>query len=55
MWRVQFLHIRQDQFVSGHPLDRYRGELLRFCDATTESLAQLGNQRQITDVSSPPL
>jgi len=35
-------------YVSGHPLDRYRGELLRFCDATTESLAQLGNHRQIT-------
>jgi DNA polymerase-3 subunit alpha len=35
-------------YVSGHPLDRYRGELLRFCDATTESLAQLSNHRQIT-------
>jgi DNA polymerase-3 subunit alpha len=35
-------------YVSGHPLDRYRGELLRFCDATTESAAQLGNHRQIT-------
>ena len=35
-------------YVSGHPLDRYRGELLRFCDATTESAAQLGNHQQIT-------
>ncbi|MBW2720266.1 MAG: DNA polymerase III subunit alpha, partial [Deltaproteobacteria bacterium] len=35
-------------YVSGHPLDRYRGELLRFTDATTESLAQLGNHRQVT-------
>ena len=35
-------------YVSGHPLDRYRGELLRFCDATTESAAQLANNRQIT-------
>jgi len=35
-------------YVSGHPLDRFRGELLRFCDATTESLTELGNHRQIT-------
>jgi DNA polymerase-3 subunit alpha len=35
-------------YVSGHPLDRYRSELLRFCDATTESIASLENNRQIT-------
>jgi DNA polymerase-3 subunit alpha len=35
-------------YVSGHPLDRYRSELLRFCDATTESLAKLANHRQVT-------
>jgi DNA polymerase-3 subunit alpha len=35
-------------YVSGHPLDRYRGELLRFCDATTESITELGNHRQVT-------
>jgi DNA polymerase III subunit alpha len=35
-------------YVSGHPLDRYRGELLRFCDATTDGVAQLGDNRQIT-------
>ena len=34
--------------MSGHPLDRYGSELLRFCDATTESIAELANQRQIT-------
>jgi DNA polymerase-3 subunit alpha len=35
-------------YVSGHPLDRYRSELLRFCDATTESIARLENNRQVT-------
>ena len=35
-------------YVSGHPLDRYRSELLRFCNATTESVAQLDNHRQVT-------
>ncbi|MGB5191687.1 MAG: DNA polymerase III subunit alpha [Polyangiales bacterium] len=35
-------------YVSGHPLDRYRSELLRFCDATTESVARLENNRQVT-------
>ncbi len=35
-------------YVSGHPLDRYRSELLRFCDATTESVTELDNQRQVT-------
>ncbi|KPK16647.1 MAG: DNA polymerase III subunit alpha [Myxococcales bacterium SG8_38] len=35
-------------YVSGHPLDRYRSELLRFCNATTESIAQLDNHRQVT-------
>ncbi|MBW2510194.1 MAG: DNA polymerase III subunit alpha [Deltaproteobacteria bacterium] len=35
-------------YVSGHPLDRYRSELLRFCDATTESIARLDNNRQVT-------
>ena len=34
--------------MSGHPLDRYRSELLRFCDATTETITELGNHRQIT-------
>jgi DNA polymerase-3 subunit alpha len=35
-------------YVSGHPLDRYRSELLRFCDATTESILTLDNHRQVT-------
>jgi len=35
-------------YVSGHPLDRYRSELTRFCDATTESIAELRGSRQIT-------
>jgi DNA polymerase-3 subunit alpha len=35
-------------YVSGHPLDRYRSELLRFCNATTENVAQLENNRQVT-------
>jgi DNA polymerase-3 subunit alpha len=35
-------------YVSGHPLDRYKSELLRFCDATTESVTQLDNHRQVT-------
>ncbi|MGB8221240.1 MAG: DNA polymerase III subunit alpha [Polyangiales bacterium] len=35
-------------YVSGHPLDRYRGELLRFCDATTDSVTRLANNRQVT-------
>jgi DNA polymerase-3 subunit alpha len=35
-------------YVSGHPLDRYRSELLRFCDATTETVAELKGSRQIT-------
>jgi DNA polymerase-3 subunit alpha len=35
-------------YVSGHPLDRYRSELLRFCNATTEKVAQLDNNRQVT-------
>ncbi|MGB5694414.1 MAG: DNA polymerase III subunit alpha [Polyangiales bacterium] len=35
-------------YVSGHPLDRYRSELLRFCDATTQSVNELDNHRQIT-------
>ena len=34
-------------YVSGHPLDRYRSELLRFCDATTETVQQLDNHRQV--------
>jgi DNA polymerase-3 subunit alpha len=35
-------------YVSGHPLDRYRSELLRFCNATTENVPQLDNNRQVT-------
>lgn len=35
-------------YVSGHPLDRFRSELLRFCDATTETIAELKVSRQIT-------
>ncbi len=35
-------------YVSGHPLDRYQSELLRFCDATTETVAELKGSRQIT-------
>jgi DNA polymerase-3 subunit alpha len=35
-------------YVSGHPLDRYKSELLRFCDATTEGVTQLNNNRQVT-------
>jgi DNA polymerase-3 subunit alpha len=35
-------------YVSGHPLDRYQSELRRFCDATTESITQLDNHRQVT-------
>ncbi len=35
-------------YVSGHPLDRYRSELLRFCDATTQTIAELKSSRQIT-------
>ena len=35
-------------YVSGHPLDRYRGELRRFCDATTQSIAGLDNHQQAT-------
>ena len=35
-------------YVSGHPLDRYQSELLRFCDVNTQTLASLDSQRQIT-------
>jgi DNA polymerase-3 subunit alpha len=35
-------------YVSGHPLDRYRSELLRFCDATTDDVARLSNHRKVT-------
>jgi DNA polymerase-3 subunit alpha len=35
-------------YVSGHPLDRYRSELIRFCDATTENIGELKGSRQIT-------
>ena len=35
-------------YVSGHPLDRYRSELLRFCDVTTEGVTELDNHRQVT-------
>ena len=35
-------------YVSGHPLDRYRSELLRFADATTDSVTQLQDSRQVT-------
>lgn len=35
-------------YVSGHPLDRYKSELLRFCDATTQTVAELDNHREIT-------
>jgi DNA polymerase-3 subunit alpha len=35
-------------YVSGHPLDRYRSELRRFSDATTESIAELEDDREVT-------
>ena len=35
-------------YVSGHPLERYRTELLRFCDATTERVAELQNHQTVT-------
>ncbi|MBX3251216.1 MAG: DNA polymerase III subunit alpha [Myxococcales bacterium] len=35
-------------YVSGHPLDRYLAELRRFCNATAESLEQMGRGAKIT-------
>jgi len=35
-------------YVSGHPLDRFRTELLRFTDATTETISQMRESRQVT-------
>lgn len=35
-------------YVSGHPLDRYQSELLRFCDVNTQTIGSLDSQRQIT-------
>ncbi len=35
-------------YVSGHPLDRYQSELLRFCNATTEAISNLKESRQVT-------
>ncbi|MEM7435661.1 MAG: DNA polymerase III subunit alpha [Myxococcota bacterium] len=35
-------------YVSGHPLDRYQGELRRFADSTTEGVGQLKGLRQVT-------
>ncbi|MEM7138728.1 MAG: DNA polymerase III subunit alpha [Myxococcota bacterium] len=35
-------------YVSGHPLDRYQGELRRFADSTTEGVGQLKGSRQVT-------
>ncbi len=35
-------------YVSGHPLDRYKSELERFCNATTESLSGVSDGTQVT-------
>ena len=35
-------------YVSGHPLDRYQGDLRRFADSTTESIGQLKASRQVS-------
>ena len=35
-------------YVSGHPLDRYQSELLRFCDGTTATIATLDTRKSIT-------
>ncbi|MEM9727140.1 MAG: DNA polymerase III subunit alpha [Myxococcota bacterium] len=35
-------------YVSGHPLDRYQGELRRFADSTTEGIQQLKASRKVT-------
>src|SRR5205823_3015692 len=34
-------------YLSGHPLDTYRAELARFCNATTASLSGQANGTQI--------
>ena len=35
-------------YVSGHPLDRFKSELLRFCDATTETISELKVSKTVT-------
>ena len=35
-------------YVSGHPLDRYVKELMRFCNATTETLEQMDRNARVT-------
>ena len=35
-------------YVSGHPLDRYQSELLRFCDGDTATVATIQSRKPIT-------
>lgn len=51
-WDSRELLAREKQtlgfYVSGHPLDRYASELLRFCTATTEGIGALPEGTQVT-------
>ncbi|MCA9582294.1 MAG: DNA polymerase III subunit alpha, partial [Myxococcales bacterium] len=51
-WDTRELLAREKQtlgfYVSGHPLDRYKSELLRFCTANTETLGALNDGTNVT-------
>lgn len=51
-WDTRELLAREKQtlgfYVSGHPLDRYRTELKRFCTASTDTLSDLSDGTNVT-------
>ncbi len=51
-WDTRELLAKEKQtlgfYVSGHPLDRYAAELRRFCNATTDTLAEMPDSTAVT-------